>query len=541
MAKTTINIEVRNPDDTPAEGFIYFRLATADSLNGVEYHDRNPLRINLDNDGLATVQLQPNDDPGWSIEGNSYLVEERFAGKAPRRFYMVVPTSVPALDYADLATYGNAPTITANIDLAAEFAAFEAAANATYALKTEAVIPQVVMLGTGIDWTGATDSTTAIQAKIDAAPQGALIYCPAGVLKFSSITLDEGKRLIGSGWQFYRDAGTIFGDATYLNTTWYGGTLLKSTATSGAAITAYDTDVTGTVLKGFMLIGPGSGTSVGIDVGTSGDSVVNVDIDVGIVNFSLGLRTQNTHEGTIKATIRGCTKGATFGTDTNTLKIDLNVQRATDGASTHTSCLGLTFLTPIFQSLTGTGLSIEGTAHTILNPYFESSGGVRAVDFVSGTRHTLITPSLNTTPDRVRVQAACVNIRIIGTDTARVDDSSTTTLLDRPRAFTAVSGGVGFENSWANVGAVPAQYRLCRDNKSVEIIGSVTGGAAGTTVFTLPAECRPYSTRRFFVANLSLGTVVQGSVTQNGYVIIAHAGNAAHQYGFTATFPIDAT
>lgn len=136
MAKTTINGTILRPDDTPETGYILFRLAETAALDGIEY-SRVPIRVNLDVDGEFTVELHPNDDAGWSVEGNSYLVEERFGGKAPRRFYMVVPTSVPALDYADLATYGNAPTITANIDLAAEFAAFEASANATYASKGE--------------------------------------------------------------------------------------------------------------------------------------------------------------------------------------------------------------------------------------------------------------------------------------------------------------------------------------------------------------------------------------------------------------------
>lgn len=49
-----------------------------------------------------------------------------------------------------------------------------------------------------------------------------------------------------------------------------------------------------------------------------------------------------------------------------------------------------------------------------------------------------------------------------------------------------------FQNSWANAGGglAPLRFRRTLDG-SVEIQGSVTGGAPGTVIFTLPEEFRP--------------------------------------------------
>lgn len=136
MAKTTINGSFRRGDDTPETGYVTFALSTTafHEGEGVLY-TRVPLRVNLDNDGDLTVQLQPTEgvDADWSVEGLSYLVEERFAGKSPRRYYMSVPTSGSPVDFGDLATYATAPTINANQDLSAEWVAWQADANATYA------------------------------------------------------------------------------------------------------------------------------------------------------------------------------------------------------------------------------------------------------------------------------------------------------------------------------------------------------------------------------------------------------------------------
>lgn len=60
-----------------------------------------------------------------------------------------------------------------------------------------------------------------------------------------------------------------------------------------------------------------------------------------------------------------------------------------------------------------------------------------------------------------------------------------------PTAWTAVSGGVGFQNSWVDFGgAFPtAQYRKVGD--VVSIRGLVKSGASNTTIFTLPVGFRP--------------------------------------------------
>lgn len=206
MAKTTINIEILKPDDTPEEGYIYFGLAETAALDGVEY-SRVPIRVNLDNDGQASIQLQPTDDVDWSVSGLSYLVEERFAGKAPRRFYMTVPTSGSALDYADLATYANAPSIDANIDLAAEWVAWQAAANATY--QPLAVAGRDIATFAGVDNTGTNECASAINtalATIAAAGQRA--YAKGTFKIGSTVTIAANADLADAVFNYTATSGT---------------------------------------------------------------------------------------------------------------------------------------------------------------------------------------------------------------------------------------------------------------------------------------------------------------------------------------------
>lgn len=64
----------------------------------------------------------------------------------------------------------------------------------------EAGIASVVMVGTGIDPTGAADSTTAIQAKLDSLPSaGGWAHFPAGTFKVTGLTLSKRATITGAG------------------------------------------------------------------------------------------------------------------------------------------------------------------------------------------------------------------------------------------------------------------------------------------------------------------------------------------------------
>lgn len=95
-----------------------------------------------------------------------------------------------------------------------------------------------------------------------------------------------------------------------------------------------------------------------------------------------------------------------------------------------------------------------------------------------------------------------------------------------PEGWIAVSGGVGFENSWVNYGAgeQDAQYRKVGD--IVELRGVVKSGTVGVNaIFTLPSGYRPPASVAFAVASndafgrllITSGGAVQLRVGSNVY------------------------
>lgn len=187
MAKTTINGTILHPDDTPEEGYIYFALAETAGRSDVDAEfSRTPIRVNLDENGEFSIDLQPTDDADWSVDGLSYLVEERFSGKAPRRFYMAVPTSGVAVRYEDLATYANAPAIDANIDLAAEWVAWQA----THGRRR---VSTVCTIGDSIS------NQSLGSGEVDVPPANTSSFSAADYFTYANIALDGRLHLIKSG------------------------------------------------------------------------------------------------------------------------------------------------------------------------------------------------------------------------------------------------------------------------------------------------------------------------------------------------------
>ncbi len=59
--------------------------------------------------------------------------------------------------------------------------------------------------------------------------------------------------------------------------------------------------------------------------------------------------------------------------------------------------------------------------------------------------------------------------------------------------YVGETGEPAFQNGWVNAGIVailPLAFRM-REAGIVDIHGKVEGGTPGTTIFTLPAKCRP--------------------------------------------------
>jgi len=107
--------------------------------------------------------------------------------------------------------------------------------------------------------------------------------------------------------------------------------------------------------------------------------------------------------------------------------------------------------------------------------------------------------------------------------------------------WTAVSGGIGFKNSWVNFGGgyAPAAYRRVGD--MVEVRGLITGGTLNVAAFTLPTGYRPTKTVHFS-ADSSAVTFGHGELTveADGDVIPVSGSNS--YYGlFTMRFSVSPT
>lgn len=80
---------------------------------------------------------------------------------------------------------------------------------------------------------------------------------------------------------------------------------------------------------------------------------------------------------------------------------------------------------------------------------------------------------------------------------------------------------IPFENSWANVGGAndpDAQFYISEEGEA-KLMGLVDGGAEGTTIFTLPEECRPRH-REEFVCAVEGGGTANVAVYPNGEVVL---------------------
>jgi len=94
-------------------------------------------------------------------------------------------------------------------------------------------------------------------------------------------------------------------------------------------------------------------------------------------------------------------------------------------------------------------------------------------------------------------------------------------------AWTSVTGGVGFQNSWVDWGSLQiAQYRKHIDGM-IQVRGVVKSGTSGSVIFTLPTGYRPPLILMF--ASLDGGNAdVQTTVTNGGAVTAAAANNAVY-------------
>lgn len=253
-----------------------------------------------------------------------------------------------------------------------------------------------------------TDDTTAIQAAITAAGNGGTVLFPPGQYTFSTITLAAGQTLRGVGYYISRDDVTTFGDTNYANTAYISGSVLRSTATSGNAVLHVNTSKhVGGRIEDLAIVGPGSGTSVGVYMGQDTPSVRAVlrpqYRNVLIANFSVGLAAYHVNEASFyDLGIRGCTKAiSALGDVNNVTWVTLDMQRCAQGfvhevqGNSAYRCLANAFVAPICQNVTGEGFVLRGESHSIISAYFELTGtSANFIDVVDAKYCTVVAPTV---------------------------------------------------------------------------------------------------------------------------------------------------
>lgn len=440
----------------------------------------------------------------------------------------------------------------------------------TRAALAKLFVPAVIVTGTGIDPTGATDSTAAIQALADANPGRDLLF-PPGVFTFSTLNFGYNQHPRGSGWSDFRDRAVFLGDPDWLLDTNFKGTVLRSTATTGSAITIAHASEVGTgSLSDFILIGPGSGTSIGITLGGAAVAVVHpVWRNVKVGNFATGVKMQHVNEGSFyDLTIHGCTTGLTTVTDVNNNAFYmLDVQRCTSvGVFLSATTVADAFYSPISQ-INGVGFSVDGYRHAFFNPYGEATTASWAIDVVDGRGHVIVAPYLSGAADGIRVQSNARDVTITGfgygsggaplvnagirtyiqgyTTDVLTDTGTSTTLIDPGRAGTLLGVRATYTPTVSGItlgnGVVTGRWQ--RAGKTV--IGSITLTLGSTTAmtglatFSLPvAPSHASAGRPASACLLDAGSGTYAAMAVVVAASVVYVGPAAGSLtAFTATTP----
>lgn len=238
-----------------------------------------------------------------------------------------------------------------------------------------------------------TNETLAQQAMWTQVPAGAVIQYPPGNFVFSSLVRASPVTIRGTGWRF--NVSKYFGDADWALTTRYNGTILRSTATSGVALDLHGPSTWQYNLRDFMLVGPGSGTSIGIrQISDNNNGIVrSVWSNLAVANFSSGIELNftigNSYENIIlygNTTSLTAQKTADGFANLNTFK-DLTAGYTSLAVSLNGAQQNV-FIRPLVENLAAGGKGFVCSAATsgscngltLLGPWFEhgtdGSGGL---------------------------------------------------------------------------------------------------------------------------------------------------------------------
>lgn len=279
-----------------------------------------------------------------------------------------------------------------------------------------------------------SDETTAIQNVLTNVPEGSRVHFSSirgggtrTSFRFSALTASKSLHLSGDGWECIPQSP--FGTATYQTLTNTLGSVLISTATSGAAIT-FDANARKLDLSNLLVVGSGSGTPTGALVGTAAHyTLKNNWSNVKFANFTIGVDMRFGLDGTYQAiTTRGCKTGLSLSAATNqNLWLNTEVQNSDTDAVLLADATGNRFVEGLLQNVSGTAGIRTSNAAGILNQFvgwwYEACTATYTVDFASGGYHSLEDSWFSTTGGDVRVNASgslIAHNRAVGSNTLTV-------------------------------------------------------------------------------------------------------------------------
>ena len=211
---------------------------------------------------------------------------------------------------------------------------------------------------------GVTDDTAAIQAAINAAKGSNrnIVFFPMGIYLVTALTFDQSVALKGVGW--WNIVNAVFGNAQWNTTTNYGGSIIEFSPTSGTCLGFVSTtSVYSFGCEDLMLLGSGSGTPKGIQLGSgSKGTVQNHFKNVAIMNFATAFGMANVIESVFDhITMRGNGRGLEIGASVNN-----NVFIMTEGQFSSTEEIyisggeGNKFIGGLCQNSVQNGITIDG-------------------------------------------------------------------------------------------------------------------------------------------------------------------------------------
>jgi hypothetical protein len=180
---------------------------------------------------------------------------------------------------------------------------------------------------------GTTNDAAAIQAAHDAMPTagGTLVFSDGQYICASALTFSKKVIIQGVGWKTL--VNTTFGSSQWTAANAVLGTVLKFTNAAADGITFNGTNQRNVVMRDIALVGPGSGTTSGINLNPSSNSGRNRFHNVFVCNFYNGWRLTASEDNTFyNIFAHGCTNGIfPTGTVTNNRYFDVDVQSNTNG------------------------------------------------------------------------------------------------------------------------------------------------------------------------------------------------------------------